>query len=59
MKTGVLISEAGAKSGDDFILLITHEICFICIRVEANVSCCLLQAMQQIFGLGRCIYEKL
>ena len=31
---------------------------FICIHKEANVTCCLLQAMLQEFGLGRCICKK-
>ena len=31
---------------------------FVCIHVEANAFCCLLQAMQQGFGLGRRICKK-
>ena len=36
----------------------THELCFFCIHVETNTSCCLLQFMQQGIGLGRCICKK-
>ena len=39
-------------SGDGSILFKTHELCFTCINIEANASCCLLLAMQQGFGLG-------
>ena len=35
-----------------------HVLRFDYIHVEANASCCLLLAMQQGFGLGRCIYKK-
>ena len=32
-----------------------HILHFVCVQVENNVSSYLLQAMQQGFGLGRCI----
>ena len=35
----------------------SHELFFIRVHVEANASCCLLQAMQLSFGL-RCISKK-
>ena len=31
---------------------------FYCIHMKTNVSSCLLQAMQQRFGFGRCICKK-
>ena len=34
--------------------LLKHVLRFVCIHVEANATCCLLQTMQQGFGLGRC-----
>ena len=35
-----------------------HVFCCIYVHVEASASCCLLQAMQQWFGLGMCICKK-
>ena len=35
-----------------------HKLCFICVHVEAKVSCCLLLSTQQGFGLGRYVCEK-
>ena len=29
-----------------------HKVCFICVHIEANALYCLLQTMQQGFGLG-------
>ena len=34
-----------------------HELCLIKIRSETNVSCCLLQTIQHIFGLSRCTWK--
>ena len=31
---------------------------FVCIHMEVNATCCLLQTMQQEFGLSRCICQK-
>ena len=36
----------------------THVLCFVWIPIEANANCCLLQTMQQGFGLGWCISNK-
>ena len=35
-----------------------HEICFICVHVQANVNYCLLQSMRQGFGFCKCICEN-
>ena len=43
---------------DDSFLIKTHILRFVCVHVEINASCCLLQVMQQGFGLGRCICKK-
>ena len=36
-----------------------HGLCFIWVHVEISASCCLLQTMQQRFGLSRCMQEAL
>ena len=38
--------------------LLKHMICFIWVYIETNASCCLLQAMQQTFGLCKYICKK-
>ena len=35
-----------------------YDLCFICVRIETNVSCCLLYAIQLRFSLDKCICVK-
>ena len=39
-------------------LIKTYILCFDCIHTETYTTCCLLQTMQQLFGLGWCICKK-
>ena len=39
-------------------LCLKHASYFICVRVDANTSCCLLQAIEYRFGSRRYIYKK-
>ena len=41
-----------------FFFIKTHVPRFVCIHIETNATCCLLQIIQQGVGLGRCIYKK-
>ena len=40
------------------ISILKCTLCFISVPMETNISCCLIQVMQQAFSLGRCICEK-
>ena len=56
--TCLLISDACHLKWKWLLSFKTHELCFICIHVETNAPCCLLQVMQQGLDLGRCIQKK-
>ena len=43
---------------DGTISIKTHGLSFILVHAETNTSCCLFQAMQQIFGLSGCIWKE-
>ena len=47
----------GIYSGDDSLIK-THVLHSVHNHEEANTTCCLLQAMLQGFGLGRCICKE-
>ena len=39
--------------GDVASLVIAHDLCFVCVDIEACAACCPFQTMQQEFGVGK------